>query len=265
LIALIAGRTDVESFTNRETRDGEVVLELRGLSSRGGLRNIHLALKAGEILGVAGLVGSGRTRLAKALFGLTPADSGDILLRGRSVHIGSPEDAIRLGIGYVPEDRRQHGVILDMPVSANVSLANMKRVSRHGFLRPSEEQHLAEQYRERLRIKASSVDADTSTLSGGNQQKVALARWLAIDPQVLILDEPTQGVDIGAKSEIHNLIVELASRGVAILMISSELEEILAISDRIAVMHGGAIRGILPREHATQENILSLALEDRLA
>jgi len=265
LIALIAGRTDVESFTNRETRDGEVVLELRGLSSRGGLRDIHLALKAGEILGVAGLVGSGRTRLAKALFGLTPADSGDILLRGGSVHIGSPEDAIRLGIGYVPEDRRQHGVILDMPVSANVSLANMKRVSRHGFLRPSEEQHLAEEYRDRLRIKASSVDADTSTLSGGNQQKVALARWLAIDPLVLILDEPTQGVDVGAKSEIHNLIVELASRGVAILMISSELEEILAISDRIAVMHGGEIRGILPREQATQENILSLALEDLIA
>jgi rhamnose transport system ATP-binding protein len=240
------------------------VLELRGLSSRGGLRDIHLTLKAGEILAVAGLVGSGRTRLAKALFGLAPADSGDILLRGRHARIGSPEDAIRFGIGYVPEDRRQHGVILDMSIAANVSLANMKKVSRRGLLRPAEEQHLAEEYRDRLRIKASSVDADTSTLSGGNQQKVALARWLAIDPLVLILDEPTQGVDVGAKSEIHNLIVELAARGVAILMISSELEEILAISDRIAVMHGGALRGILPREQATQEMILSLALEEHV-
>jgi rhamnose transport system ATP-binding protein len=265
LIALIAGRADVESFVDRKTPDGEVVLELRGLTSGSRLRDIHLTLKAGEVLGIAGLVGSGRSRLAKAVFGLAPADSGEILLRGRPVHIGSPEEAIRLGIGYVPEDRRQHGVILDMPVSANVSLANMKKVSRHGLLRASEEQHLAEQYQERLRIKASSVDDDTSTLSGGNQQKVALARWLAIDPLVLILDEPTQGVDVGAKSEIHNLIVDLASRGVAILMISSELEEILAISDRIAVMQGGAIRGILPREQATQENILSLALEDRIA
>jgi rhamnose transport system ATP-binding protein len=203
--------------------------------------------------------------LAKALFGLAPADSGEIVLRGRSVHIGSPEDAIRLGIGYVPEDRRQHGVILEMPIAANVSLANMKRVSRHGLLRASRERLLAEEYRERLRIKTSSVEGDTSTLSGGNQQKVALARWLAIDPLVLILDEPTQGVDVGAKSEIHNLIVELAARGVAVLMISSELEEILAMSDRIAVMHGGAIRGILPRGEATQENILSLALEDRIA
>ena len=265
LIALIAGRADVESFIDRKTPHGEVVLELRGLTSGVRLRDIHLSLKAGEILGVAGLVGSGRTRLAKALFGLAPADSGEIVLHGRSVRIGSPEDAIRMGIGYVPEDRRQHGVILEMPIAANVSLANMKRVSRHGLLRASEEQHLAEEYRERLRIKTSSVEADTSTLSGGNQQKVALARWLAIDPLVLILDEPTQGVDVGAKSEIHNLIVELASRGVGILMISSELEEILAISDRIAVMQGGAIRGILPREQATQENILSLALEDRIA
>jgi rhamnose transport system ATP-binding protein len=165
-----------------------------------------------------------------------------------------------MGIAYVPEDRRRHGVILDMPVSANVSLANLRSVSRKGLLQTADERRLAEGYVGRLRIKAPSVETDTAALSGGNQQKVALARWLAIDPLVLILDEPTQGVDVGSKSEIHHLMAELAARGVAIVMISSELSEILAMSDRIAVMHDGAIRGVLAREEATQEKILSLVM-----
>ncbi|HEX5000734.1 MAG TPA: sugar ABC transporter ATP-binding protein [Terriglobia bacterium] len=265
LIALIAGREMAESFREGQGATGGAVLEVRRLGSPSGLRDISFSLRAGEILGFAGLVGSGRTRLAEALFGLTPADSGEILLRGRSVRIGSPENAIRLGIGYVPEDRRRHGVILDMPVSANVSLANLKSVSHSGLLRSTEERRLAEGYVARLRIKAPSVDIDTATLSGGNQQKVALARWLAINPLVLILDEPTQGVDVGSKAEIHRLIADLASRGVAIVMISSELAEVLAMSDRIAVMRDGALQGLLGREEATQEKIMSLVLEDRLA
>jgi rhamnose transport system ATP-binding protein len=251
LIALIAGRETTENFRERSSVAGETVLELPGL---------NFSVRAGEILGVAGLVGSGRTRLAKALFGLAPADIGEIRLKGRAVRIESPVDAIRMGIAYVPEDRRRHGVILDMPVSANVSLANLRSVSRKGLLQTADERRLAEGYVGRLRIKAPSVETDTAALSGGNQQKVALARWLAIDPLVLILDEPTQGVDVGSKSEIHHLMAELAARGVAIVMISSELSEILAMSDRIAVMHDGAIRGVLAREEATQEKILSLVM-----
>jgi rhamnose transport system ATP-binding protein len=289
LIRMMAGR-EIDAALNRSsavgavsdrpfflesTKDGrsetapteaETVLEVRHLENRAaGLRDISFALKAGEILGLAGLVGSGRTELAETLFGLTPADSGEIVMRGKPVRFTSPADAIRLGIGYVPEDRRQHGVVLEMPVAANASLANLKAVSRRGLLQTSLERELAERYIERLRIRTSSVNVEAGTLSGGNQQKVALARWLAIDPAVLILDEPTQGVDVASKTEIHRLIAELAERGLAIIMISSELPEVLAMSDRIAVMHAGAIRGILLRDEATQEKILSLALEDRIA
>jgi rhamnose transport system ATP-binding protein len=198
--------------------------------------------------------------LAETLFGLTPADSGEILLRGRPVRIASPADAIALGIGYVPEDRRQHGVVLQMPVAANATLATLRSVSRHGLIDGSQERQVAERYVKQLRIKTASVNAPVGTLSGGNQQKVALARWLAIQPSVLILDEPTQGIDVGSKSEIHALMGDLAARGLSIIMISSELPEILGMSDRIAVMHAGTIRGILSRQEATQEKILALAL-----
>jgi rhamnose transport system ATP-binding protein len=214
---------------------------------------------------LAGLVGSGRTQLAETLFGLTPADGGEIRLNGKAVRITCPADAIRLGIGYVPEDRRRHGVILEMPITANTSLGNLSSVSRRGLIRATAERELAQSYVDRLLIKASSVYADTGTLSGGNQQKVALARWLTIKPVVLILDEPTQGVDVASKAEIHRLMLELAGRGLAIIMISSELPEILTMSDRVAVMRGGAIAGLLSREEATQQKILSLALEDRIA
>ncbi len=168
--------------------------------------------------------------------------------------------AIRSGIAYLPEDRRQHGVILDMTISANTSLASLTAVSRLGLIDATRESELAEHYIGQLSIKAPSTDADLQTLSGGNQQKVAFARWLAIQPSVLILDEPTQGVDVGSKSEIHRLMIELAERGAAIIMISSEMPEILGMSDRIAVMHEGTIAGVLSREAATQQQILSLAL-----
>jgi rhamnose transport system ATP-binding protein len=176
------------------------------------------------------------------------------------VRIASPSDAIRLRIGYLPEDRRQHGVVLEMAVAANASLANLHAVSRHGMIDDAAERALARHYVDRLRIKTHSLYAETGSLSGGNQQKVALARWLAIEPEVLILDEPTQGVDIGSKSEIHEMMVDLAAQGLAIVMISSELPEILGMSDRIAVMHGGTMTGILTRAEATQEKILAMAL-----
>ena len=181
-------------------------------------------------------------------------------MRGRAVTIDSPSRAVALGIGYVPEDRRRHGVILEMPVAANTTLATLRAVSRFGFLDSRRERATAARFVDQLGIKTASLDSPAGNLSGGNQQKVALARWLAAAPVVLILDEPTQGVDVGAKAEIHRLMSELAGRGLAILMISSELPEILGMSDRIAVMHGGAIVGVLERPAATQEAILELAL-----
>jgi rhamnose transport system ATP-binding protein len=253
LIRLMVGREVSAIFPKRAVPIGDVVLETRGL------RGVSLSVRAGEIFGIAGLVGSGRTEFAEAVFGLAPAP-GEILLRGERARIGSPADAIRLGIGYVPEDRRQHGVVLEMPIAANASLANLAAVSRRGMIDSGLERDLARGYVKRLRIKTGSLYAEAGSLSGGNQQKVALARWLAIRPSVLILDEPTQGVDVGSKSEIHSLIVELAEQGVAIVIISSELPEILGMSDRIAVMHAGRVAGVLARHEATQARILSLAL-----
>jgi rhamnose transport system ATP-binding protein len=261
LIELMAGRELAGVAPKPETVPGEVVLELRRVGSRAaGLRDVSLIVKSGEILGLAGLVGSGRTQLAETLFGLTPADSGEILLASAPVAITTPAHAIQSGIGYLPEDRRRHGVVLEMPIAANTSLANLRSVSRHGLIDRNQEQQLALRFFGQLRIKAPSVYTETGALSGGNQQKVALARWLAIEPRVLILDEPTQGVDVSSKAEIHNLILELAARGLAVIMISSEMQEILSLSDRIAVMHQGTIGGVLPREEATQQKILALAL-----
>jgi rhamnose transport system ATP-binding protein len=259
LIRMMVGRELESIFPKREIVPGEIVLELRDVSN-GVVRHVSLKVRRGEILGIAGLVGSGRTQLAETIFGLTPADSGEILIGRTSVKIPTPADAIRRGIGYVPEDRPRHGAILEMSIAANTSLANLKRVAHGGLIDRREERELAEGFVRQLRIKTPSVDVETGSLSGGNQQKVALARWLAINPVVLILDEPTQGVDIGSKSEIHSLMADLAERGLAIVMISSELPELLGMSDRIAVMHAGTIRGTLERKEATQQAILSLAL-----
>ena len=261
LIRLMVGRELSKVFPKRTVPLGEIALELRRLSSRAaGVHEVSLDVRSGEILGLAGLVGSGRTQLAETIFGLTPADSGEMLLRGEPLRISSPTQAIGHGIAYVPEDRRRHGVILEMPVRANISLASLGNVSRRGLIDGAAERELAQTYIGQLRIKASSVDSETAALSGGNQQKVALARWLATGPAVLILDEPTQGVDVGSKSEIHKLMVDLAERGLAIVMISSELPEIIGMSDRIAVMHAGSLRGTLAREEATPQKILAMAL-----
>jgi rhamnose transport system ATP-binding protein len=263
LIRLMVGRELATVFPKRRVELGDVALEVRHVSHRGsGIHDVSFSVRRGEILGIAGLVGSGRTQLAEILFGLAPADSGEIRLRGRLVQITSPTQAIRLGIGYVPEDRRQHGVILEMSIAENASLASLAGVSRRGLIDGAAERAAATRYIEALRIKTPSVTTDVGALSGGNQQKVALARWLSIGPAVLILDEPTQGVDVGSKAEIHGLMQDLAERGLAIVMISSELPEILGMSDRIAVMHAGTLRGVLSREEATPSKILALALRN---
>jgi rhamnose transport system ATP-binding protein len=261
LIRMMVGRELESIFPEREIAAGEIVLEARNISSReAGVRGVSLHVRKGEILGIAGLVGSGRTQLAETIFGLTPADSGEILLRGERIAIAAPGDAIRLGIGYVPEDRPRHGAILEMSIAANTSLASLRRVAHRGLIDQAEERGLAERFVRQLRIKTPSVEMEAGALSGGNQQKVTLARWLAIDPSVLILDEPTQGVDVGSKSEIHSIMADLTEKGLAIIMISSELPELLGMSDRIAVMHAGTISGTLDRKDATQQSILSLAL-----
>ncbi len=261
LIRMMVGRELSAVFPKASVPIGDVVLEVRGLGCRAsGVRDVILAVRAGEILGLAGLVGAGRTELARVLFGLTPADAGEILLRGHPVAIDTPARAVGLGIAYVPEDRRRHGVILEMPVATNVTLATLSRIADRGLIDFARERAVASDFVARLGIKTASIDTPVGNLSGGNQQKVALSRWLAADPSVLILDEPTQGVDVGAKAEIHRLMGELAGRGLAILMISSELPEVLGMSDRVAVMHGGTVVGTLDRASATQEAVMELAL-----
>ena len=261
LIRLMVGREVSAVFPKVETMPGEVVLEMRDLHcTAAGVHGVSLSVRAGEVLGLGGLTGAGRTELARVLFGLTPADRGQILVKGRAVSIDSPTKAVDLGIAYLPEDRRRHGVILDMPVASNMTLTVLGRICKSGMIDFARERELSADFVRRMGTKTSSVEMLVGNLSGGNQQKVALSKWLATEPSVIILDEPTQGVDIGAKAEIHRQIGELSAKGLAIILISSELMELLGMSDRIAVMHGGRVAGMLDRVDATQENILALAL-----
>ena len=261
LIRMMVGRELSTIFPKVEVPLGEEVLSVHALYCRElGIKDVSLSVRSGEILGISGLVGAGRTELARVLFGLNPADSGEIRLRKERVRIDSPGQAVALGIAYVPEDRRHHGVVLEMSVASNMTLATLGQASRFGMIRFGGERRVAKDFVSRLDVKTSSIDAPVASLSGGNQQKVALARWLAADPKVLILDEPTQGVDVGAKSEIHKLMGELAGKGMAIVMISSELPEILGMSDRIVVMLAGRVAGIVDRADASQELLLEMAL-----
>jgi rhamnose transport system ATP-binding protein len=265
LIRLMIGRELSAVFPKRTVPQGEVLLELRGVScAAAGVRDVSLQVRAGEIVGLAGLVGAGRTELARVLFGLTPADAGEIVLDGERVAIDSPMTAIAHGIAYVPEDRRRHGVILPLPISSNTTLASLRQFARHGWLDFEREREQAAMMAQQLAVKTPSIFAPVGNLSGGNQQKVALAKWLTAKPRVIILDEPTQGIDVGAKSEIHRLMCDLAEQGLAVLMISSELPEILGMSDRIGVMHAGRLVRVLSREEATQEKLLAMALGDSL-
>jgi rhamnose transport system ATP-binding protein len=247
MIQLMVGREVSQLYPVAEGEAGDVVLALKNVGCQaGGVHGVNLEVRAGEIVGLAGLVGAGRTELARVLFGLTPADAGEIWLHGQRVELRSPSDAIAHGIAYVPEDRRRHGVILEMPIAGNMSMAIHPRLFPGGWLRFGAESELAAKFIRDLGIKAYGPAAPGGSLSGGNQQKVSVARWLATKPKVLILDEPTQGVDVGAKAEIHKIIRRLAADGLAVLMISSDLPEVLGMSDRIAVMRGGTLAATLP-------------------
>ena len=261
LIRLMVGRNLASVFPKRAIEAGPVVLRVAGLGCAGlGVRDVSFEVRRGEMLGLSGLIGSGRTELARVLFGLDPADAGRIEVDGEPVAIRTPGDAIRAGIAYVPEDRRQHGVIPDLSVAANATLATLDRVSTLGWLQAGRERAAAEGMASRFGVKAGSVDQAVATLSGGNQQKVALGRWFAARPKVLILDEPTQGVDVGSKAEIHRIMGQLAAEGMAIVMISSELPEVLGMSDRVAVVHRGTIVATLARDEATAERIMAWSL-----
>jgi rhamnose transport system ATP-binding protein len=261
LIRLMVGRDLSAVFPKVEVALGPFVLEVRNLTCRAnGVHGIDLAVRSGEIVGLAGLVGAGRTELARTIFGLDPADSGEIVLRDKRTAVTRPADAIKLGIAYLPEDRRRHGVVLEMPIDENITLASLDKLSTGFSFDVTAERKIAADYVRRLAIKTPAIFSPVTNLSGGNQQKVALSRWLETKPCVLILDEPTQGIDVGAKAEIHTLMGELAAQGTAIIMISSELPEILGMSDRVVVMRQGKVAGILSRAEATQQLIMSLAL-----
>jgi rhamnose transport system ATP-binding protein len=261
LIRMMVGRELETLYPKLEITPGAIALELRSVScKRSNVKNVNLTIRSGEIIGLAGLVGSGRTQLAEALFGLATVSQGSIYIDGRAVQIRSPRDTTQAGLAYVPEDRRRHGVILEMSICSNVTLASLDKLSKNGMLQKRAERDVAQDFTERLHLKAPSIETLVKNLSGGNQQKVALARWLMIKPRVLILDEPTQGIDVHAKSEIYHLIGALAEKGMAILLISSEMSEILALSDRIAVMSKGELVGIFDRKDASPDEILRLAL-----
>lgn len=260
LIRMMVGREMTQIYPPSESAPGDIVLALREVGcAASGVREVSLEIRAGEIFGLAGLVGAGRTELARVLFGLTPADRGEIMLNGERVTLSSPQDAVARGIAYVPEDRRRHGVVLEMPIAENMTMARHRALFRGGWLRFGAEHTLAEGFIQDLSVKCTGPDAPVSSLSGGNQQKVSLARWLATKPKVLILDEPTQGVDVGAKSEIHKIVRGLAKEGLAVLLISSDLPEILGMSDRIGVMRGGTLTAILPGK-ADAHDVMSAAL-----
>jgi rhamnose transport system ATP-binding protein len=260
LIRLMVGREVSTIYPPAEGAPREVVLAIKELGcAASGVHNVSLDVRAGEIVGLSGLVGAGRTELARVLFGITPADGGEIRLSGERIRIGSPQEAVAHRIAYVPEDRRRHGVILEMPIAQNMSMAIHRQIFPGTWLRFGAERALALEMIHDLGVRASGPEAPGSSLSGGNQQKVSVARWLATKPRVLILDEPTQGVDVGAKSEIHRIIRGLAKDGMAVLMISSDLPEILGMSDRIAVMRGGTIVANLPGPSAAHD-VMAAAL-----
>jgi ribose transport system ATP-binding protein len=258
LIRWMVGRELEQEFPKIDPDRGEEVLRIEGLSS-GILKDINLSVYRGEILGLAGLVGAGRSELARIIFGADPKDKGRISLEGGEISARTPREAIDLGIGLLTEDRNKYGLIMQMNVKENISLSNLRQVAGHFFIKQAKENSIAEKYKQALRIRTPSIDQKVEALSGGNRQKVVLARWLFTKSKLLIFDEPTAGIDVGVKLEIYNLINKLAQEGIGLVVISSDLPELLGICHRIAVMWEGHITGILSGQEATQEKVMTLA------
>jgi ribose transport system ATP-binding protein len=259
IIRMMVGRELKESIPKRPSPRGEPLLEVRGLTRKGVFEDITFTVHRGEVLGIGGLVGAGRTEVARAIFGADPVDAGEMTFNGKRFRPRSPGDAIDTGIGLVPEDRKSLGLILNMVVRENTTLAHLDALTMLGFVSRRKEREVSEGYTRDLRIRTPSIEQEVKNLSGGNQQKVVLAKWLFTQSQLLIFDEPTRGIDVGAKVEIYELMNDLVAKGAAILMISSELPELLGMSDRILVMHEGRLAGELPRSEATQERVMHLA------
>jgi ribose transport system ATP-binding protein len=260
IIRLMVGREIEQFFPSQHSHPGEEILRLEAIEKAGKLRNIHLCLRKGEIVGLTGLVGAGRTELARVIFGADQPDRGRILLEGKPVSLRSPRQAIDLGIGLLTEDRKMQGLILNMMLRENTTLASLSRLVKRGFIDVSAEKSATKKFIRDLLIKTPSTEQKVRNLSGGTQQKVVLAKWLFTESKILIFDEPTRGIDVGAKAEIYQLMWKLVSQGIAILMISSELPEVLKMCERILVMHDGQITGELKREEADQEKIMALAM-----
>lgn len=266
LISMMVGRSIDQLFPKQESKLGKVVFELRNLVCEPYSRGLSLSVRAGEILGLAGLVGSGRSETAQAIFGIRRVQAGDILLKGKKITISNPTQAVAQGIAYVPEDRASQGLIKQMSLKDNVSLAVLKTLATASFINFRKEAHLAQDALKRFSIRAYGIEQRVNKLSGGNQQKVVLSKWLASEPSLLIIDEPTRGVDVGAKSEIHRLMSQLAAeKGLAILMISSELPEILGMSDRVLVMRQGKIVAEFSRAEASQERVGAAMMSEQAA
>ena len=261
LVKDMVGRDMSEFFKRSVRQSDDVAMRVSGLGREGTFEGITFEVRHGEVLGMAGLVGSGRTDVALALFGIAPADSGTVEVDGRPVTIGSPRDALGLGIAYVSEDRRQLGLSMPESIAANITLASLSRYAgRFGLIDRAAERRTAEGYREQLRIRTPSVDTPVEQLSGGNQQKAMLAKWLNVGPTLLILDEPTRGIDVATKAEVHQIVDELARSGIAIILISSDLPEVLAMSDRVLVMREGRQQAVFRHDAATEEVVMTAAM-----
>lgn len=258
LIYHMANRKVEEIEFESTWQKGDIALETQELCGNG-LKDISFKVRRGEILGIGGLLGAGRTELARIMFGADMIESGKIFINSKQVEIKTPKHAVSCGIAYVPEDRKHHGAILSLPINWNITLPILKRISNKGFLNKNKEKQIVDTQKNNLRIKASSMGQNVDSLSGGNQQKVVLAKWLASKPEILILDEPTRGVDVGTKQEIYNLIGEFAKQGIAILFISSELDELLNIADRLMVLNEKRIVGFLEKSEFSQNKVLAMA------
>jgi len=259
IIRLMVGRSLDALFPKEESEVGDVVLRARGLTHRGVFSNVSFDLHRGEIVGLAGFVGAGRTEVARSIFGIDRLDAGELWIDGSRFRPRSPRAALRRGLAYLPEDRLQQGLVQPMSIAVNASMAVLPRLTPGGILRPRRERSLARRFMEQLSIRATSPAQIVRSLSGGNQQKVVLSKWLAAEPGILILDEPTHGVDVGTKADVHQAISHLAANGLTILLISSELPEILGMSDRVLVMREGRLVAEFPRDAATQERIIEAA------
>jgi len=265
VVQMMIGREIGERYPQRDVTIGEEVLRVEGLTHQKLFRDVSFSVRAGEVLGVSGLMGAGRTEIMQAIFGNLPVVSGKVFMEGKEVHIANPRQAIAAGIGFITEDRKTEGLLLEKSIAENIELANLNKVSKKAVLNKKTGKALVQKGIEEFRIKCFNAEHLCNNLSGGNQQKVVLAKWIYTDPKILILDEPTRGVDIGAKKEIYSVINDMAARGVAIIMVSSELPEVLGMSDRIMVVHEGHVTGIIDGKTADQAKVMTLATGGCLA